>query len=593
MLRSCLWIAPFLIALPASARADDSPTFWRENPLAASTMPSVSATPVPVSRAQMFTAVSGQITFVGALKSWRETMRGAGPSSRRDLWKNSLSQGQVALSLGNVNVPGIAGFGGAAGTSLSWQSKSGASFDAGTTARPVQLDEIMQRFDKETSDDKNSLPALDRTSVTWLRAKPFSSKSGEVEAVLLRAARDGKAGEGEDWTSGDFGSVNARLALPGKWNMRGSWTSADLEVGDSASSWNTAATGPLQHPWGIANIAFNWRETQPGYATFSGQNVGGDRGGDAQVTQQIQLPLLTGIVTANASTQERPSLDGVTSGTEMSRAVSGANADLKMQLLPGIALTAKGNVSDTQIDRATTPPAENAASIETGHENLTGTGGDVGLQLKVSKALSLEAGAGVTQATQVVATGAPLSNLENRATISIRHRTGGGSWAASLQTRDRATIADNSATDTPADTTTSSPATPWSRVAGVGVEGERRLFGSFRLSAKVNWMIDRAAQDGDDQGVARLASAQLSLCKAARIDLRYRDGAALPATLGGDPLGSLFASSSFVTGNREIATRLNFGSAANGNGIGLAVEWARQGATASPNDTWKVGLTYK
>lgn len=601
MLRSRLWICPFLIALTGAAcadaaRADDvssadasSPAYWREGSVASSALPSTSATPAPVTRAQFFNAVSGQISLVSGLKSWRETLRGSGSAPRRDLWKNAFAQGQVALSMGSVNVPSIAGFGGASGTAFSWQGKSGASFDAGTTARPVQIDQLMQRFDKETSDDKNPLPVLDRTSVTWLRAKPVSNKEVEVEAVLLRAARDGKAGEGEAWTSGDFGSVNARLALPGKWAMRGNFTGSQMDTFGSACSWNTSANGPLKHPWGVADVSFNWRDTDAGYATFAGQNVGGDKGGSAQITQQIQLPIVTGQVVANASTQERPSIDGIGAGTEMSRDAANASANLKIQVLPIISLTATGNVSDTNVDRATGAPSTDAPTVATAHEAVTGAGGDLGLQVKVSKALSLEAGAGITQGTQSISTGTTLANLENRATLKVRHQTGGGNWAASFQTRDRSQVSSTDSTSTDPTSTNAR----WARIAGVGLEGERRLLGSFRLSAKMNWMYDRDAQEGDTQGVARLASAQVTFCRAANVNLRYRDGAALPSDLCADPLGSLFSSSSFATGNREIATRFNFGSAANGKGIGLAVEWARLGTTGAPNDTWKVGLTYK
>ncbi|BCM91388.1 hypothetical protein IAD21_03260 [Abditibacteriota bacterium] len=590
MSRSCLWICPFLLALPALARAENAPspldvaagtpTFWRENTLTNPTLPGVSAT--PVSRAQFFNAASSQIGFVGALKSWRETLRGSGMTPRRDLWKKSLAGGQVAIGLGNVNAPNLAGFNSGAGTSIMWKGASGASFEAGSTTRPLWLDQTMQRFDKETTDNKTPLAALDRTSVTWLRAKPVSTKDGEVEAVFLRAARDGKAGEGEQWSNGNFGSVNTRLSLPARWSMRSSWTSAQLEDHDAASSWNASANGPLSHPWGEANIAFNWRATDAGFETFAGKNVGGERAGDAQITQQIQTPIVSGQLSANASTTERVSLEGTGAGTELGREAAHANADLKLQVLPNLALKAQGNVSDTQIDRLTgTIPSDAEAVIPITREDLVGTGGDLGVEVKVSKALSFEAGAGLTQGTRVVDTGTPLQNLESRATIRLKHKTGGGSWGASLQARDRT-----------ADTSSETIA-PWTHVAGVGLEGERRLIGDFRLRANVNWMIDRAALEGDDNGVARIVTTQFMFSKAARLDVRYRDGAALPSDLTGDPLANLFSSPSFTSGNREISTRINLGSAANGKGFGMAFEWARQGVTNAPTDSWKVGLTYK
>ena len=574
-----------MLALPLNARAEDAPapppapTFWRENPLASASVPG-KVNSAPVSRAQFFNAVSGQVSFVGALKSWRETLRGSGPKARRDLWKDSLAGGQMALSLGQVNAPDLAGFGGNAGTSVSWRGDSGASLEAGTTARPPELDEAMQRFDKvTTSDDKTPLAPLDRNNVTWLRARPLTGKDGEVEAVFLRAARDGKAGEGEDWKSGNFGSVNARLALPGKWMMRGAWKSAQMEASETATSWNTSANGPLSHPWGEANVALNWRDTDAGFATFAGQNTSGERAGDAQITQPIQTALVSGQLSAAASTQERLSLEGINGGTELSREAARANADVRLRLLPNIAIKATGNVANTQIERAAGTP--DGADL-TSREELVGAGGDVGVELKMSKALSLEAGAGLTSGTRVVESLVAGQNMESRATLKVRHQTGGGSWAASLQARDRTSSDLNGETSA-----------PWSRIAGVGLEGERRVIGDFRLRANANWMIDRKAQNGDSTGVARLVGAQLSFSKAARLDVRYRDGAALPSDLSQDPLGALFSSPSFAGGNREIATRFNIGAAASGKGFGMAVEWARQGVTSAPTDSWKIGLTYR
>ncbi len=592
MSRSCLWICPFLLTLPALARAEETPsplasptvtpTFWRENTLTNPSWPSVSATPAPVSRTQFFSAVSSQIGFVGALRSWRDTLRGSGMVPRRDLWKRSMAGGQVAMGLGNVDAPNLAGFSSGAGTSLQWKGASGASFEAGTTTRPLWLDETMQRFDKETSDDKTPMAVLDRTSVTWVRAKPVSTKGGEIEAVFLRAARDGKAGEGEQWSNGNFGSVNTRLSLPARWTLKSSWANAQMEAKDAASSWNASANGPLDHPWGEANIAINWRTTDPGYQTFASQNISGERGGDAQITQQIQTPLVSGQVSATTSTTERLSLDGTSAGTELAHDATQANANLKVQVLPNLALKATGLVSDTQVERLTgTVPADADAIVPIAHEAQTGTGGDLGVELKVSKALSVEAGAGLTQGTRVVDAGAPLQNLESRATIRLNHKTGGGSWGASLQMRDRTADA------------ASESITPWTHIAGVGLQSDRRIIGDFRLGANVNWMIDRAAQEGDENGVARIVTTQFTFSKAARLDVRYRDGAALPTDLSSDPLANLFSSSTFAAGNREISTRINLGSAANGKGFGMAVEWARQGVTNSPTDSWKIGLTYK
>ncbi len=568
MPRSSLWIGPLLLALPVVARGDDAPTFWRENTLAAPSLPS--GTHTPVSRAQFFGAAAEQISFVGALKEWRETLRGQGPRARRELWHTDAG-GHLALALGRVNVPAIAGLGAPSGTALSWSGKGGASLEAGTSARPVALDEALQHFDSQTDGDgKTPSAPLERASLTWLRARPVAGKAGEVEATLLRAIRsDAGAARG-----GDFENVAARMALPARWSLRGSWTNAQLDGHDAATSWNTAASGPLSHPFGEASVALAVRATDAGFATLTSQNGRGERAGDAQITQGVQIGAVSGSLAATASSRTVADATGAASGTELARDAATAGADLKVQLAPALALKASASASNTQTARAPDNPTAPA------RETLTGAGGDVGLEVKVSKALSLEVGGGLSGEARTFGVGHAIPTTESRATMRLRHHSSAGSWSASLQARDR----DEGTT-----------AAPWTHIADVGLESERHLVGGLRVRAKLNYLLDRAVWGAGNTGAgsaARLAEAQFSLTRAARLDVRYRDGAALPTALQSDPLGALF-SSSFVTGGHELATRCALGAAASGgNGFGMALEWARTGA-ASATDTWKIGLTYR
>jgi len=569
-------VRPFVATLSllgsvASARAEDAapsaptPAFSE----GAAPSPAPASTPVQVpSRAQFFNALGEQVGFVGALQSWRETLRGTGSAPRRTLWNGSLADGQTALAIGSVGAPALAGFDAGAGTSLSWQNKSGASFDAGTTSRPGQLDQMLRRFDAQTSDSPLKEAPLDRSSVTWLRAKPLSNGEAEVEATLLRAARDGH-GEGEKETSGTFESVNARLSLPSKWLLRGSWTNAQFDGQDAASSWNAALNGPLSHPWGQAQVAMNWKATAAGFATYSGANPTGQSGGEAQITQNIQTPLVSGTLVAGTQTQARPTETQAKPGDELARDAAHAGADLRVQLAPALSIKASADVAQTEIERAPAPDSSDAS-----RETQSRAGGDVGVQLQVSKALSLEAGAGLSQNASATA-----QSAENRLALRVRFAREGENYALGLQTRERDMAGRSDAR--------------WTRLAALRVEGERRLIGSWRLGANANWLFDRDAAPGDSLGVARQVGAQLRFSRAARFDVRYRDGAALPSGLSGDPLGSLFSSNSFASANREIATRFNFGSATGSNGLGLALEWARQGASHSPTDSWKIGLTYR
>lgn len=563
MSRRCVWILPaFSLLMCASSRASDvdvTAPAWNESS-SDQALPSTSAP--EVSRGEFFGALGDQVSFVGAFRSWRDTLRASGTQPRRDLWNRSLAGGQTAVSLGDVQAPTLGGLRASAGTAISWRARNGASFDGGTTSRPEKLDQMLDFYDAQTSDSPLDTAPDDRASLTWLRAKPLSNQNAEVEATLLRAAREGH-GDREEWTSGTFGSVNARLALPAKWRLNAAWTSAAFDGQRARSDWNAGASGSLSHPFGEAQVSVGWKETDAGFSTFSTSNPNGQSEGHAQITQNIETPLVSGVLVAatQTQTQTREVLSPAGPGDELSRDTASAKADLKIKLAPSLSLNASGNVAQTQIERA---------ASDAGEEQLNARG-DVTMEWKMSKALSLEAGAGLSQNART-----DVENLENRATFRLRFARAGENYALGLQTRERGS---NGQTD--------------ARLMALHVEGERRLIADWRLKANANWLLDREAAPGDTNAVARQIGAQLSFSRAARLDVRLRDGAALPSDLSGDPLGSLFSSPTFATGNREIATRFNLGSAAGSNGFGLAIEWARLGASKTPNDSWKIGLTYR
>lgn len=538
-------------------------------------MPDAKAASPTVTRAQFVDALGQQVGFVGALRSWRETLLGSGRAPRRELWNGSLAGGQIALAVGQVRAPGIAGFDPGAGTAFSWAGKGGQSFDAGTTARPRQLDELLQGFDNQVSGAtgaKTDAP-LDRAGVTWLRAKPVSNGEAELETTLLRAARDGQRGEGQSWQDGTFANVNARLTLPLQWQLRGSWSNARFDGQGEKSSWNAGASGQLPHPWGAADVKLDWKTTDAGFATFSGQNTPGENAGGVQISQNIQTPSLSGQVVAAASTHSLDETDAARRGDEVARDSAQANADLKLQLAPNLALSATGNASQVGVERAS-DDANNPS-----RESQRVAGGDVGMDRRVSKQLSLNAGAGLSRTENEDLAGGRQS-AENRATLRLRFARAKEDYALALQMRDR-------------DGTGQNPDASWAHLAALQLQTERPLIGDWRLKASANWMIDREAPSGDTRGVTRQIVAGLQFARAARLDVRLRDGAAWPSDLQRDPLGGVFSSAGFTQGNREISTRFNIGSAAGSSGLGLAIEWARRGATSARQDSWKIGLTYR
>jgi hypothetical protein len=96
------------------------------------------------------------------------------------------------------------------------------------------------------------------------------------------------------------------------------------------------------------------------------------------------------------------------------------------------------------------------------------------------------------------------------------------------------------------------------------------------------------AEDAQNEQNAHSIEAQLQLARAARLDARYRQGYLPQGLLGGDA-GSVFGAPDGAA--RGWSTRFNAGSAAGGNGLGLALEYAR--SAGSNPDSWRVGVQIK
>jgi len=551
--------------LDVSAINAATPTIAGNSSPAQNNLPATPAKP-SATRGMFFDALGEQVGFVGALREWRETFRASGAAPRRALWKNKSS----ALSLGDVRAPDLAGIGSSAGTAFSMGNPSGARFDIGTTARPAPLDAALGKFDVLTTDTSASASGAvptDRASETWIRAQPVSGSDAQIEATLLRAARDEKVGAGEDWKGATFADVNARLAMPRKWQLRGDWTGGALDGEASRNRWNAAAVGPLSHPWGVADVALDWNATGAGFSTLTSQNATGESTGNARITQKIATPLVSGTLDATASARAVLDASTLSSGAEQKRDSTTASADLQANLAPNLALSATGNASQTQIVRSATDGV--------GAQSLVGAGGDVGFDWQVARGMTV---GGATGQTQTFDSSAPAPLVEDRAALHAKWQRANENYALTLQTRDRE----------------GTGAARWAHLAAIRVEGARPLIGDLRVTSNANWMIDRWAASGDPNGVARQMGAGLAWARAASLDLRWRDGGALPSDLGNDPPGAAFGSPTFTSGGREIATRFNIGAAASGgNGLGLALEWARSGALNAPGDTWKIGLTYR
>ena len=537
-----------------------------------------------VERSQLTDVATQQFSLVAGLREWRDTFDGRGKFAQRDLMKGEFLGSGAKLSLGRVAPPTIAGVGGA-GVTAQW-----GALEFGSTLRPREMNEALADFDEAMTGKKVAL--ADEQNVTWLRAKPFQGKDADLELNLSRAARDIAKGDAVKMREGTFIGANGGVRLPLKWKINGTWTQANLdETKQSNESWNAKLGGPIQHPLGEARAEIEWRETDAGYTTLNQSDKNGGTAGAARVTQEIKTDWLTGQLKVAATQRERGNLEAAKTGDTLENRDANGAADLKLKVTPNLSLKATGTLGAAQVVRAGDDFAE---SLQTGAaetalltEETQTQGGDVGVEWKLNKALAFAATVGTSQTLgwredgSDAAVWTPFNQSEeNRLGFELRHRDKAGSLLAKYATRERD---DESLAD-------------WQRLETLRLQAERPLL----FGLKVNTIVDLArggdASWSDEESVARRVEAQLQFSRAARVDLKFRDGAALPGSWLSDPLSAPFrptGGTAWNAGDREWGARINAGSAAGGNGFGLAVEYARQERSGGDNNQWRVGMTWK
>ena len=363
--------------------------------------------------------------------------------------------------------------------------------------------------------------------------------------------------------------------------------------------------GPVEHPFGQAHVSADYNATDAGFAPFSDPSatalsVNNERRTREQVSvaqdAKLQLPLLgtlSGTLSASAARSNRKSLNengesetapGAVPNETRTDELTGT-ADLRLQLFPAIALTgrhAHGLITEEHPSATASP------------ENLTlRNDSDAGVELKISRALALTAGAGQTRVGNATLPPAAANSYdplnatlrdENRITVGVRRQTGGGSVNLSLARRmidtntlDGAAFSGGSG-DTLAHT--------------VNLDAQRRFFGWLNLQGGWSWNNEDAFARGADGLIApttqrtqtRRAQAQLSLPFRSRFDLTYQDWLQQNGQ-GGATLGT-------IGGTREYGARYVLG--AQDAGLGLSVEYSRREfASSDVLGTWRVGVTYR
>lgn len=601
--------------------AGRGPSLWGESPLW-SHAPLHAADDGSVTQGEFMNAMADQMATLGQVREWRATVRGRdrfGARAKQRSFKlgaprlgkkakNAPSKG-VALQLGAQALPqwGLASFGGMSpdGAATASVVKWGR-VQAGSTEPMLALNRAFKSYDT-LMENQTAAADTETPKLTWLQARAVENKTSSLDLIAARGSRALMPGAAPNTNpTGTVWGGRGQMALfPQQlknWNLRGEWLGSRLEgQKNSAQSWNVNVDGPVEHPFGAARVSAGFVKTDPGFAPFSdpsaqvnAQNPEKRTRGQVVVAQdaKLHLPvglLLTGTASVTAARSERKNLEQqaaeqaeLASRQTKTDEVTGT-ADLRLQVLPRIAMTGRHTRGFLWEDRPDAPQLP---------ENFTDRNdSDAGVELKVSRSLALTAGVGQTRIGNAALPPdavIPLSSSlrdEERITVGIQKRTGGGAWNLSVARREL----ENNTLD----------GSPFEQGAGDGLahtlnlSAERRLFSWLNLQGGWSWNNEDTYTPGTDGAISpatlrsqsRMAQAQISLPFRSRFDVRYQEYLQQRAAGG--------ASALLPGATREYGARYCIGAQEGQAGMGLAVEYARREVGNDPLNTWRVGLTYR
>jgi len=526
------------------------------------------------------------VTTNGALSGlwdWRQTFRGQGKHSLRQfslLSSGTDGKGGLRLGIGAHKLPTLelAGVGG----SLPAAGLTFGRFSFGSTAPLSTINKSMQRFDAlMDGKPRQAGPlAFNESRLMWINVRPLQSKTSFLDLSMVRGRRDLTPGlaSSKQFLSGSMLGARGETILPSlflkKAKLRGEWVKSSISgQAQDATALNLRLDGPIEHPWGKATLAASYSDIEDGFQSFAGATPETGRlNTQLTLTQPIKYgKSVTGTAKLNWVGIERQGavLQTLAPGAAReSKAFEGVLSG-RWQFSKRLALTGTHTRRDLkqQMSAVTTFAASQSQHSDT----------NVGIDMKLTKTLSLAVASGITRAGDDVLwlnsdAFSPLSlRDEDRMTASLKRKTKNGSWSLCL---DRKSI------DDPIKHTIDSEAET------VGLEAEQKVFSWLRL--KGSWKLagqDEAVQQLTDTSAQYSTTAQFSFKKMGRLDVRYSDW---------DRLAGTRTALGLSENKSEYGFRYTMGSTPDKQGFGVALEYSKQVASRVDDITlWRIGVTYR
>lgn len=337
------WNPPPVTAAPAAAQRPDTPGLaWQENPHGAGLV-----TPkTNVTRKDFAAALDTQISLFGALRSWRETLRGQGTFARRNYQAASVNGQKLNLSIGKQELPSVLRSWSGPGHTSGTEARFGG-LALGTTYQPDELKNVLASYDKAT--DEAALTASDGSRLTWLTADALKTKTSALQFSLARARRDILPGDGEQFVEGTALGASGHMNLPLQWKLRANWTRSELtsaaEEEAQGEAWGVAADGPIVHPWGQAKATASFSTTDKDFGTLAAPTPGvGARTGSVALQQDVALGMVKGSMKLKAARSKRPGMGEAAMGEQVADENVEGGANFRVQLMPRLSLVGSGVV---------------------------------------------------------------------------------------------------------------------------------------------------------------------------------------------------------------------------------------------------------
>lgn len=509
---------------------------------------------------------------LGQLYSLRQLVKGA---SQRQWSISDSSLGEIRLAIGGQALP-VFQLTGISGTQAAVGLTSG-SFGMYSTRPLSALNSQLKVADGMLGE----AAVTDGPQLDWISAQPFSSKNGTIDLVYLQGQNDlnplSETKVPGQFMRGSMAGAKIAYLLPMRWKMNGEWMTSqvkrqgdsndnDSELPAANNAYMLTLAGPIAHPFGETNVRFYHRQVGANFQAFNGAVPDA---GVASTQLSLTQPFALGPVTGTTQLDwAKVAQDADPNSVAADNTNIVAATSLRWQATPAVAVTAAHKIGT---DVTEENPDISAVATTLLKEQETSKS-ELGLEWKVTPKVSLSLTGAQMSFDEISARDDRFANrLSNRGsqyTLGLKGQSSIASWGLQLERR--------AALDLMGETSVSSNA--------LSINAQRRLTSWLKMSGTYRFSQCEDTLNATTTNASGLtAAASLSLKEMGNLELSYSQ--ANEALRNGVRLSS--------TPSSGYSARYIYGPKAGESGLGLSVDYYKQGAAQLNDSQWRVGVTYR